>query len=49
MGCSQILTVGIHDLQVDYVLIRLADMGFNDLFSDPHCWCTGSTGGLCFN
>ena len=36
MGCSQILTVCIQDLQVDLVLIRLVDRGFNGMFSNPH-------------
>ena len=37
MGCSQIHTVGIQRLQLDLILIRLEDMGFNGMFSDPHC------------
>ena len=49
MICSQIPTVGIQDQQVDLVLIRLVDISFNDLFSDPHCRYTGPTGGFGFN
>ena len=49
MGCSQILTVGIHDLNVDLVLIRLMDMGFNGMFSNPHCRYTRPTYGYSFN
>ena len=26
---------------MDLVLIRLVDMGFNEMFSDPHCRYTG--------
>ena len=49
MGCSQILTVGIHGLQVDLVLIRWMDMGFNGIFSDPYCRYTGTTSRFGFN
>ena len=49
MGCSQIFTVGMQDLLVDLVLIRLVDRGFNGMFSNPHCMYTGSTGGSGFN
>ena len=42
-GCSQILTEGIHGIHVDLVLIRLVDMGFRGMFSDPYCRCTGPT------
>ena len=48
-GCSQILTVDLQDLQVDLVLIRLVDMGFNWMFSYPHCRFTRHTGGSGFN
>ena len=34
---------------MDLVLIRLVDMGFNVMFSDPHCRYTGSTGGSGYN
>ena len=34
---SQILTIGIQGPQVDVMLIRLVDMGFSGMFSDPHC------------
>ena len=43
MGCSQILAVDIQGLLVDLGLIRFVDMGFNGMFSDPHCRYTGST------
>ena len=49
MGCSQILTLCLQDLQVDFVLIRLVDIGFSGMFSDTYCRYTGSTGGLGFN
>ena len=48
-GCSQIFTVIIQGLQVDLVSIRLVDMGFNRMFSDPHCCYTGPTGGFGLN
>ena len=44
MGCSQILTVCIHGLQVDLVLISLVYMSFNGMFSDPHFTYTGGSG-----
>ena len=37
MGCSDILSVDTQGLLVDLVLIRLVDMGFNRMFSDPFC------------
>ena len=49
MGCSQILTVGTQGLQVNLVLIRLVDMGFNGMFSDSYCRYTGPTGKSGFN
>ena len=36
MGYSEILTAGIQELHVDLVLIRLVDMSFNGMFSNPH-------------
>ena len=48
MGCSHILTVGIQGLYVDLVLIRLVDMGFNGMFSYPHCRYTLDIGGSGF-
>ena len=47
MGCSQILTIGIQNLQVDLMLIRLVVMGFSRMFSDPHYRYKGPTGGSC--
>ena len=44
MGCSQILTVDIQCLQVDLILIRLMDMSFSVMFSDPHCRYTMPSG-----
>ena len=41
MGYSQILTVGKQDLQVDLVLMRLVDMTFSRVFSDPHLGIQG--------
>ena len=35
MGCSQNHSLGTQGLQVDLILIRLVDMGFNEFFSDP--------------
>ena len=29
---------------MELVLIRLMDMGFNGMFSDPHCRYTGGSG-----
>ena len=49
MGCSQILFVGIPFLQVDLVLFRFVDMGFNGMFSDPFCRYTGLTSESVFN
>ena len=49
MGCSQILTVGTQILQVALVLIRLVDITFSEMFSDPHCRYPGSTVGTGFN
>ena len=49
MRCSHILTVGTQGLQVNLVLIRLMDMGFNEMFSYPHCRYTGPTGKSGFN
>ena len=46
---SKTLTVTIQALQVDLSLIRLVDMGFNMVFSDPHSKYTGLTGGSGFN
>ena len=42
-------SLGINCLQVDLVLIRLSDMSFSSVFSDPHCRYSLSTGGFCFN
>ena len=36
-------------LQVDLVLIRLVDMGFNRFFSDSDCGYARPTGGSGFN
>ena len=47
VGCSQILTVPT-GLQVDLVLIRLVDVGFSGMFSDPH-YTYMPTGGFGFN
>ena len=44
MGYSQIRTVGIQVLHVNLVLIRLVDMGFNEMFSYPHYRYTVPTG-----
>ena len=41
--------MGIHGLQVGVMLIRLVDMGFSEMFSDPHCGYTGPTGGSYVN
>ena len=49
MGCSHILTIGTQCLQVDLVLIRLVDMGFNGMFTYPHYRYTVPTGGSGFN
>ena len=49
MRYSQILTVDIYGLQVDNILIRLMDMSFNEMFSDPHSRYIGPTGGYHFN
>ena len=45
MGCSQILTIGIQDLEVDLLLFRLVDMRFNGMFSNPHYRYTRSRSG----
>ena len=45
MKTSQILTVVIYCLQVDLILIKLMDMGYNEIFSDPHCSYILPTGG----
>ena len=34
---------------MDFVLIKLLDMTFNRMFSDPLCWSIGPAGGFCFN
>ena len=49
MRYSQILTVVLHTLYVDLVLIRFLDMGFNGMLSDPCCMYTGPTCGFGFN
>ena len=49
MRCSQILTTDIQSLQVDLVLIRLVDMDFIEMVTDPHCGYTGPTGGSYVN
>ena len=49
MRCSQILTIDIQCLQVDLMLIRLVDMGFSGMFSDPHYRYTMPTVGPHFN
>ena len=49
MRYSQILTVGLQTLHVDLVLIRLLDMGFNGMLSDPHSRFTHPTCGSGFN
>ena len=46
---SESLIVGIQDLQVNLVLIRLVDICFSGVFSDPHCGYTQLEGGSCFN
>ena len=33
---------------MDLVVFRLVDMGFNEMFSDPHCTYTRPTGGSGF-
>ena len=43
------LIVGIQDLQVNLVLIRLVDITFSRVFSDPHCGYTQLEGGYGFN
>ena len=48
-GFPQILAVGRQGLQVDLVLIRLVDMGFNGMFSYSCCGYTEPTGGSFFN
>ena len=45
MGGSKIFTVYIQGLQKYLLLIRLIDMGFNGMFSDPHCRYIGLTVG----
>ena len=42
---SQILTIGIQGPQVDVMLIRLVDMSFSEMFSDPHYRYTMPSGG----
>ena len=49
VGCSLIITVGIQGLQVDLVLIRLVDIGYSGMFSDPHCMYTRLISGFDFN
>ena len=34
---------------MDLILIRLVDMSFQGMFSDPHCRYAGPTGGSGFN
>ena len=36
-GCSEILSIGIQSLLVEMILIRSVDIGFNRVFSYPHC------------
>ena len=49
MGCSQTLTVGTKGVQVDLVMIRLVDTGFNGMFSNPPCRYTRLRGESDFN
>ena len=37
MGRYQILTVGMHNLQLHLSLNKLVVMGFNGMLPDPHC------------
>ena len=43
MGCYQILTVGMHNLQLHLSLNKLVVMGFNGMLPDPHYRYSGPT------
>ena len=36
MKCSQIHTASIQDLHMDMILLKILDMGFNEMFLDHH-------------
>ena len=49
MKCSQIHTASIQDLHMDMILLKILDMGFNEMFLDHHFKYTGPTCGSSSN